>query len=135
MIVCVCGGRDYYDIARLYRTLDAVNRETPISQLVQGGQAQFDKDLGVYIGADFLADSWAWKRGVARREFKARWIEFGPSAGPRRNKEMAEQSGMALCIAFPRANGEWGSGTLNMISHAERLGVSVRRIPNDEDDT
>ena len=89
MKVIVCGGRDYSDIRNVFMKLDEFHVETPITELMQGGAA----------GADYIAKTWAEKRGVTVHTIKADWKKYGRSAGPVRNGEMLKW-GPDVVIAF-----------------------------------
>ena len=106
MKVIVCGGREYSDKEHVYRVLDEISP----TFLVEGGA----------LGADRLARMWANERRVDFKTIEARWREFGASAGPRRNQQMA-QEGADLLIAFPG-----GVGTADMIRKAKKHGIPVR---------
>lgn len=77
-------------------------------------------------GADRLAAV------IAEREFgwrvipyKAKWEEYGRSAGPIRNKKMVA-SKPDLVLAFPTCDaGTKGSGTWDAIKHARNAGIPV----------
>lgn len=80
-----------------------------------------------YQGADQLAYEWAREMEFPCRTFPAEWARFGRSAGPRRNTQMAGD-GPDECVAFPRKDGRWGPGTLDMIGKAAIAGAIVRRV-------
>lgn len=124
MIVLVCGGRDFAGDRRLSDELNQLLACHPSEFLMICGYNPADPR---YQGADQLAWEWAGRVGVARRAFPADWRCYGRSAGPRRNSEMAAQR-PAKCIAFPRANGRWGDGTLDMITKARRAGAEIHQI-------
>ena len=71
---------------------------------------------GVASGVDTMADYWATSRNIPVKKFPANWKKYGNSAGPIRNREMA-QYGDQL-IAF------WDNmspGTANMIAEIKKL--------------
>lgn len=110
MKVIVCGGRDFNNIAFIWRSLDLLHEERPISALMQGG-AQ---------GVDSIARDWArTKRGIERYVCKADWDVHRKAAGPIRNARMLEW-GPDLVVAFPG-----GVGTANMVEQARRAGVEI----------
>lgn len=73
-VVIVCGGRTYHNRKRVFEVLDDVQ-----PSLIRHGSC---------TGADRLADEWAIKNNVQVRRYRADWNAYGPSAGPRRNREM-----------------------------------------------
>jgi hypothetical protein len=105
MIVLVCGGREYEEAQRLYRTLSNVHENYRIDKIVCGGAP----------GADPIALSWAIKYGVRCDVYPADWHKHGKSAGPIRNKQMLEDAKPDMVIAFPG-----GKGTANMTSLARK---------------
>lgn len=118
MRVLVCGGRDFRDEDRLQAVLDKLHGEAGIDLIIQGGAA----------GADTFASTWAYTRGVPEERYDADWENHGNFAGPMRNQRMLNEGHPDLVIAFPRANGKWGNGTLNMIGKARKAGVEVIEI-------
>ncbi len=69
---------------------------------------------------DWAADSEAKLYGCPSKPFPANWNLYKRSAGPRRNKEMAEYAEALIAIW----DGE-SKGTANMISQAKELGLKV----------
>lgn len=108
--VIVTGGRDYKDVRCLEGVLDMLQ---PISLLRHGACPS---------GADAMADTWARKRGVRVDAMPADWKQYGSSAGPRRNREMALKEA-DVCVAFPG-----GRGTANMIREARLHGIHVIQV-------
>jgi len=120
-IVLVCGGRDFTDRRLLYRVLDAVHADTPISRLVQGYAR----------GADRLAHNWAVSRRVVStgRRYEVTpimWAELGKQAGYLRNKRMRDDEQPHLVIAFPG-----NIGTPMMIDLAHEAGIEVLTVARD----
>lgn len=115
MRVLVCGGRDYFDKARLFDVLDYYHREAGGFDCIIHGNA---------FGADSLADQWAKERGIEPLPFPADWVLYGRAAGPRRNEQMLRDGKPEVVIAFPG-----GRGTANMIGQARAAGVPVLEIP------
>lgn len=125
MRALVCGGRRFADWRYLYEMLDAVNRERPITVLIEG-------EAG---GADEMSIRWAAERNdrAGRRivdviGFPAGWDE--PPAGvprralgPIRNQRMLDQGKPDLVMAFAG-----NDGTDDMCSRARKAGIEVRRF-------
>lgn len=110
MKVLVCGGRDYHRPAQVWRALDKLHAERPITALIQGGAP----------GADTLAKEWAAKKPeIQRFVCHAEWEKYGDAAGPIRNARMLEWK-PDLVAAFPG-----GKGTAGMIRLARAAGVEV----------
>ncbi len=113
MKVVVCGSRNFRSQAQIFKTLDKIHAETPITQLMQGGAT----------GADQFAKEWAeTKPEIVRFTCRAEWGAYGPAAGPIRNKKMV-QWGPDLVVAF-----QGGTGTADMVHKAILAGIKVLEI-------
>jgi hypothetical protein len=110
MILLVCGGRDYNDVATAHRILSATHALKPITLLIHGAAR----------GADNIAADWAHANGVQTQPFPARWDRYGKKAGPMRNTQMLIEGKPDSVLAFPG-----GVGTANMIKQATQRGLSV----------
>ena len=119
----VCGGRDFADRDLVYMTLEAACIHAKCTEIICGYNPKDNR----FQGADQLAYEWAQETDFPCRTFPADWKQFGRSAGPRRNSQMAAD-GPDECLAFPRADGTWGNGTLDMIGKAARAGAVVHRV-------
>lgn len=73
-------------------------------------------------GIDTLGEVWAEANDIPIKRFEANWKEYGKSAGPVRNNEMATYADAAVVIH----NGSRGS--LNMIAEMKRLGKPVYEV-------
>lgn len=120
MRVLVCGGREYTDVARLWRVLDNIDAETRISCVIDGAS---DDVTGPYVGADYWGHQWALARGKSTIRQHAKWSELGRAAGPIRNYEMISLYKPDLCVAAPG-----GHGTADMLGKCERAGVEVFQV-------
>ena len=109
--IAVFGGRDFCGRWFIWTSLDRVLRRGPMV-LVHGACA---------FGADAHADVWAQSREVPTEPYPAQWREGGKSAGPRRNREMAE-SRLDGAVEFPGAR-----GTADMRAQCERMKVPIWR--------
>lgn len=108
MKVIIAGKRDYVN----YQTLcDAVQESGfEITEIVSGGAT----------GVDALGERYAKENSIPLKRFPAEWNKHGKSAGPRRNKQMAEY-GEAL-IALWNGN---SAGTKNMIDNAKMKNLKI----------
>jgi hypothetical protein len=109
--VIIAGGREYNDYETLKKVCDHMLQNKTDIQIVSGGAT----------GADHLGERYAKEMGYDLKIFMADWKSFGTSAGPKRNKQMAEY-GDAL-IAF--WNGK-SKGTQNMIDQAHKLNLKIK---------
>ncbi len=146
MIVIVTGQRDWKDRDTIYRVLDKelfgfLGTLPAAEDYDAAACAKFILRHGVCEGADWIANDWGKERGVTIERFPAQWKipvtgVYDPSAGPRRNREMAK--------ALPRADkvrAFWSgkvrvsagkrlySGTLDMIQAALAEGIPVSITP------
>jgi YspA, cpYpsA-related SLOG family len=111
MKVLVCGGRNFRSPAQVFRALDRLHQEKPITELMQGGAT----------GADQFAMEWAaTKPEIKRYVCPADWETHGRAAGPIRNEKMLTWK-PDLVVAFPG-----GDGTADMVRRAEAAGVPVQ---------
>jgi hypothetical protein len=122
MRLVISGGRYFNDVALLWRTLDELHESVPggIQLLVEGAS---DDVTGPYVGADYWGHEWALARQVPALRQRAEWKKHGKAAGPIRNGEMLTRYLPDRLVAFPG-----GRGTADMISKAERAGVTVQRV-------
>lgn len=110
MKVLVCGGRDYADKQRVFQVLNYLH----ISELCHGGAK----------GADSLAGSYAFYKGMIPKVYKADWNKHGLAAGPIRNGQMLVEFKPDLVVAFPG-----GKGTIDMVKQARAAKVPVLEVP------
>ena len=122
MRLLVCGGRDYRDQAHVFAVLDAA-LEAGCREIICG----YDPKKRRYQGADQLAYEWAIARGVPCHTFPADWDAYSRSAGMRRNGQMAAEK-PDQGVGFPRANGDWGPGTMNMLSRLRARDIFTQRL-------
>ena len=122
MRILVCGGRDFTDRDKVWRTLDGV---FPISEPDAYGNYL---PLGTLIhgacptGADHLADEYAVVNWLGLETYPPDW-SLGRKAGPIRNQRMLDEGKPDLVVAFPG-----GRGTADMVRRARQSGVPVMEI-------
>lgn len=76
---------------------------------------------GVADGADALGERYARENGFAIERYPADWEQYGKSAGPIRNREMAQVADYVICFW----DGE-SRGTKSMIEFAKQYGKPIR---------
>ncbi len=111
MKLIIAGGRDYQFSIDDYNWLTATFGK--VSEVVSGGAP----------GADECGEIWAREGGMHIRVFDAEWDKWGSSAGPRRNRAMAEHVGPApdgAVVLFPG-----GRGTNSMYEEAKKVGCLI----------
>ncbi len=111
--VAVVGCRDYDDYDEAKKFIDAclldLKRENEI--IIVSGCAR---------GADSLGERYAEENGYKAEKYPAQWQLFGKSAGPKRNKQMAEVSDLVICFWDEKSR-----GTKSMIDFARKFGKDV----------
>lgn len=109
--VLVTGGRDYTDVGTVFDCLTKLD-------------AQFERMIVIHgdaAGADTLAYDVCKQAGIEQVRVPATWKKYTKAAGPIRNKLMLDLFPTTdLIMAFPG-----GTGTANMKTHAEKLGIPV----------
>jgi len=117
MKVVVAGSRA---ISELYYVQFAIkSANIYISELVSGGANGIDK----------LGEQWARDNNINIKLFPADWDQYGKSAGPMRNAEMADYCDAAIIIWDGKSK-----GTFNMIENIKKrkkpLHLSVFQVYN-----
>ncbi len=74
-------------------------------------------------GTDMLGERYAKENGYEIERYIADWDRYGKSAGPKRNKEMAEISDFVICFWDGKSR-----GTESMINYAKAKGKPVKII-------
>lgn len=111
MKAIIAGGRNFIETPNHVRWLRKTLRDLNITEVITGDAP----------GADLFGYKIAVEMGISIKHFPASWTIFGKSAGPRRNKEMADYAGEGnYCILFPG-----GKGTMNMRLVAEANGLII----------
>ena len=112
--VVIAGCRYYnnYDEAKPYidYCLSNVRKENNIV-IISGGAS----------GADAIGERYAEENGFDVEKYPADWENYGRSAGPRRNKQMAEVSDYVICFWDEKSK-----GTKSMIEYAEKYGKPIK---------
>lgn len=118
--VVIAGCRDYTDYQEAKEYIDFclshIRKENHII-IVSGGAS----------GADAMGERYADENGFAVERYPADWAQYGKSAGPIRNRQMAQAADYVICFW----DGE-SRGTRSMIDFAEQYGkpIKIKRIKN-----
>jgi hypothetical protein len=104
----IAGGRDFSDYE--YLKEKCFNILPNDCEVVSGGAK----------GADYLGERFAKENEIQIKKFPANWNLHGKSAGPIRNKQMAEYADALICFW----DGE-SRGTKNMIDEATLRGLEI----------
>ena len=76
---------------------------------------------GCCEGADMLGERYALENGFKIERYPAQWLKYGKSAGPKRNKIMAEISDYVICFWDGQSH-----GTKSMVNIAKQLNKPIR---------
>lgn len=94
-----------------------------ITELVQGGQSQWDRVNQHWLGADYWAMRWASDNGVVYITLKPQWTLNGKAAGMIRNHILLDRYPPDLAL-FTRG----GPGTAGAKKYAERKGYAIEDV-------
>jgi len=72
-------------------------------------------------GTDLLGERYARENGYALEIYPANWDKYGRSAGPRRNRQMAEICDYVICFWDGQSR-----GTKSMIDYAKKLNKPIK---------
>lgn len=112
--IVIAGCRDYnnYEEAKTYIDLCISNIRNGNKIIILSGGAS---------GADKLGERYAKENGFDVELYPADWNKYGRSAGPRRNKLMAENCDCVICFWDGKSR-----GTKSMIEYAKTLEKVLR---------
>lgn len=109
MKVIIAGGRDVKDAFNLV-SLATSHCGFEITEVVSGGAK----------GVDEAGERWAILNDLPVKRFPADWAKNGKSAGPIRNRQMADYADALVAVWDGKS-----PGTENMINTAEKLMLQV----------
>ncbi len=112
--VIIAGCRDYtnYDEAKKYIDFCLSELVKKYELIILSGGCR---------GADMLGEMYAEERNIKIERYTAQWGLYGKFAGPKRNREMAENCDYIICFW----DGE-SRGTKSLIEIAEKLKRPLR---------
>ncbi len=112
--IVIAGCRDYndYDEAKSYIDFCLSNIRKENNIVIVSGCAS---------GADAIGERYAEENGFVVEKYPADWKTYGRSAGPRRNKQMAEVSDLVICFWDEKSK-----GTKSMIEYAIKYNKTVK---------
>ena len=112
--IVIAGCRDYnnYDEAKEFIDfcLSNIRKENDIVIL-----------SGCASGADAIGEQYAKENGFAVEKYPADWDAYGKSAGPKRNKQMAEVGDYVICFWDEKSK-----GTNSMIDYANKFNKPIK---------
>ena len=112
--IVVAGCRNYknYNEAKEYIGLCIKNIKVNYTLVFMSGGCR---------GADSLGERYAKENGFKTEYYPARWDKYGKSAGPKRNKQMAEIADYVICFWDGKSK-----GTKSMIEYTEKFNKPIR---------
>lgn len=116
MKVIIAGSRTLSDRALLDEAIKQSGYT--ITEVVQGNCP---------TGADLFAREWAERHGIPVESYPADWAKYGRSAGPKRNEQMARDSGAEALIALWDGKSK-GTGGMIQLAQKYKLEVFVLRV-------
>lgn len=113
--IIVAGGRKFDDYAVVDQWLSHLLKEKSFEdvEIVSGGA----------LGADSLGQRFAENNWIRVKIFRADWVKHGKSAGPIRNRAMAEYADALVAFWDGKSR-----GTADMIKVAKKKGLAVRVV-------
>ena len=120
MKMIIAGSRDFTDYGYVCRAMKEVTNSMllPVTEEICGMQE----------GVDLLGKRWADERGIPVKPFYPDWGRYGLSAGPKRNKEMADYADYLVLFWDEVVRGKIGRGSSNMLNTMRRLGKPFKVI-------
>ncbi len=112
--ILVAGCRDYNNYQEAKEYIDFC-----ISRIKEKHELVFLS--GACRGADMLGERYADEHGYEVERYPANWDKYGKSAGPIRNKKMAENADYIICFWDGKSK-----GTKTMINFAHDLSKPLR---------
>lgn len=116
--IIIAGGRDFNNYNLLNSTISNYLKENTNNVEIISGTAR---------GADQLGEQFSSNHGYRVRRFPAYWNLYGKSAGPMRNREMAEYASGGQGVLFAFWDGK-SRGTKSMINLAKKYGLEVHVV-------
>lgn len=110
MKVIIAGNRDFANDGLLKNVCDKFHAEHTVTEVVSGCAS----------GADTLGEQWAARNRIPVKKFHAEWQTYGRSAGPLRNKQMAEYADALILFDFGI-----GRGSASMRAEAKKRDLVI----------
>lgn len=121
MKVIIAGSRYYDNYDELEKVCDYMLQNQTDIEIVSG-DGQGSEINGVKKrGADQLGIYYAERRGYKITKFPANWKKFGKSAGPKRNKQMADYADALIAFWDGASN-----GTKSMIDFVKENNLKIK---------
>ena len=114
VVVAGCRNFNEYEKAKKYINICISKIKTKYELIFLSGGCR---------GADSLGERYAKENGYKIERHPADWIKFGKSAGPKRNREMAEAADFVICFWDNKSR-----GTKSMVEHTKKLNKPLKII-------
>lgn len=114
IVVAGCRNFNDYEKAEKYISICISSMKTKYELIFLSGGCQ---------GADLLGERYAKENGYKIERYPADWIKFGKSAGPKRNRKMAEAADFVICFWDNKSK-----GTKSMIECTKKLNKPLKII-------
>ncbi len=112
--IVVAGSRDFYDYRMAKEYIDEC-----LAEFEQATEFIFVS--GTCRGADMLGERYADEHGYKIERYPADWNLLGKSAGPVRNRKMAQVSDLIICFWDGKSR-----GTRSLVEYAEKIRKTVK---------
>lgn len=112
VVIAGCRNYDNYDEAKVYIDFCISNIRKENDIIILSGCAS---------GADAIGERYAKENGFKVERYPADWETYGRSAGPRRNKQMAEVCDFVICFWDEKSK-----GTRSMIAYAKKYNKPIK---------
>ena len=112
VVIAGCRGYNDYDEAKEYIDSCLKNIRSKNNIVIISGCAS---------GADVLGERYALENCFEIEKHPAEWKKYGRSAGPIRNRKMAEAADLVICFWDGKSR-----GTRSMIQNAEKYGKDIK---------
>jgi hypothetical protein len=112
MKTIIAGSRDITDTNTLLLAIADSGWKSEITEVV----------CGKARGVDTLGEQWAKSHGIPVKEFPADWETHGKSAGPKRNRQMAEYAEALILVWDGKSR-----GSANMLQEAKKRGLKIHQ--------
>ncbi|MEC7590172.1 MAG: DUF2493 domain-containing protein [Candidatus Thermoplasmatota archaeon] len=116
--IIIAGGRDFDDYALMQEHMHLV-----IGTARSCNLSCPEIVSGVCRGADALGERYAREHNLPITRFPADWSAYGRSAGPRRNRQMADYADVLVAFWDGKSR-----GTKHMIDTARQSGLGVHIV-------
>lgn len=114
VVVAGCRNFNEYEKAKKYINICISNIKTKYELIFLSGGCR---------GADTLGERYAKENGYKIERHSADWGKFGKSAGPKRNREMADAADYVICFWDGKSK-----GTKSMIEFAKKYNKPLKII-------